>query len=62
MEEGKPAGVRCTQLSDDGRCRIFGSALRPAVCSSLRPSADMCGETAAEALSLLAGLERATRP
>ena len=43
MEGGKPAGVRCVQLSEDNRCRIFGSERRPGVCSSLRPNIEMCG-------------------
>jgi hypothetical protein len=38
---GKPAGVRCVQLSDDGLCALFGRPERPAVCSSLRPSLEM---------------------
>lgn len=59
---GKPAGVRCVQLTDGNRCRLFGSPARPAVCAALRPAPDICGSTAAEALALLAELERATAP
>ena len=62
MPQGKPAGVRCVQLDDDLRCRLFGKPERPAFCASLRPGADMCGSSAAEALALLAALERATAP
>ncbi|MFI5369187.1 MAG: YkgJ family cysteine cluster protein [Spirochaetia bacterium] len=62
MPGGKPAGVRCVQLSPDYRCLLFGKAERPAVCVQLKPSGDMCGRSAAEALALLARLERATRP
>jgi len=62
MAEGKPAGVRCAQLSDDNRCRLFGMPERPAVCVSLRPTAEMCGTSDAEALECLAFLEQATRP
>ena len=29
MPLGKPAGVRCIQLGDDARCRIFGQPERP---------------------------------
>jgi hypothetical protein len=61
MPHGKPAGVRCAQLTDDLRCAIFGHPERPAVCSSLRPTAEMCGATAREAFAMLARLERATR-
>jgi uncharacterized protein len=38
MPDGKPAGIRCVQLDDGNRCRIFGRPERPAVCSQLRPS------------------------
>jgi len=62
MAEGKPAEVRCAQLSDDNRCRLFGMPERPAVCVSLRPTAEMCGTSDAEALERLTFLEQATRP
>jgi len=62
MEGGKPAGVRCVQLSEDSRCRIFGSDQRPAVCSSLRPNTEMCGSCAEEAMQHLTELERLTNP
>ncbi|HYF79834.1 MAG TPA: YkgJ family cysteine cluster protein [Symbiobacteriaceae bacterium] len=62
MPNGKPAGVRCVQLTDDGRCRIFGQPERPEVCRSLRPSPDMCGESAADALRWLTWLEEETSP
>ena len=32
MPRGKPAGVRCVQLDDEQRCRLFGRPERPAVC------------------------------
>jgi Fe-S-cluster containining protein len=62
MPHGKPAGVRCVQLTDDNRCRLFGQPDRPEVCNRLRPMEEMCGESAEQALELLAELERATRP
>lgn len=62
MAAGKPAGVRCIQLTDDNRCRIFGSNERPAVCVSLQPAEDMCGGSATEALERLNHLEQTTRP
>lgn len=61
MPDGKPAGVRCVQLTDDLRCAIFGDPRRPAVCASLRPTAEMCGAGAREAFAFLSRLERATR-
>ena len=62
MAQGKPAGVRCVQLTDDNLCRIFGQPERPATCVALRPSAEMCGASTVEALIYLAWLEEATRP
>jgi hypothetical protein len=62
MRGGKPAGVRCVQLTADLRCALFGRPERPAVCTSLRPSTGMCGGSAAEAMGILAALEAATGP
>lgn len=60
MPQGKPAGVRCVQLDDLNRCRIFGRPERPAVCSALKPEPLMCGADAAEAMAYLTRLEQAT--
>ncbi len=62
MPNGKPAGVRCVQLSADNRCLLFGKPERPAVCVSLRPTAEMCGQDASDAMLRLTLLERATAP
>lgn len=65
MPQGKPAGVRCVQLDDALRCRIFGHPSRPAVCGQLRPSLEMCGppdDGGAHARRYLARLEQITRP
>jgi hypothetical protein len=62
MPSGKPAGVRCVQLDDDFRCRIFGRPERPACCSGLQPSAAMCGDTREHAMRWLGRLEEATQP
>ncbi|HEY0857848.1 MAG TPA: YkgJ family cysteine cluster protein [Albitalea sp.] len=59
---GKPAGVRCVQLSDDHRCLIFGHAERPAVCASLLPTPEMCGDSREQAMRWLSVLERHTAP
>lgn len=59
---GKPAGVPCPHLDARFRCRIFRSPERPRVCASLKPRADMCGRSRAEALAYLAELERLTSP
>ncbi len=57
MPGGKPAGVRCIQLDDQNRCRIFEDPARPAVCSSLKPDVEMCGEHAEHAMGWLMELE-----
>jgi hypothetical protein len=62
MPDGKPAGVRCVQLTDDNRCRLFGQPERPTVCQNLRPTPEMCGENREEALLYLAWLEHETAP
>jgi hypothetical protein len=62
MPGGKPAGVRCIQLTDDGRCALFGQSARPAVCVSLKPSLEMCGESNEQAMAWWAALETRTRP
>lgn len=62
MAGGKPAGVRCIQLSDDGLCRLFGLPERPDVCLSLKPSTEMCRHSDEQAMACLADLERCTLP
>lgn len=62
MPNGKPAGVRCVQLTVDNRCKLFGKAERPAVCMRLRPMLEMCGETTEEATRYLTLLETLTAP
>lgn len=62
MPDGKPAGVRCVQLTEDNRCAIFGRPERPEVCNRLTPMAEMCGETFEDAMQVLDALEKATVP
>lgn len=62
MPNGKPAGVPCVQLDEQLRCKIFGQPERPAVCSSLQPSPDMCGNSREDAMRLLGWLEIASSP
>ncbi|MBX6319064.1 YkgJ family cysteine cluster protein [Pigmentiphaga sp.] len=62
MPEGKPAGVRCAQLDEENRCRLFGRPERPAVCASLMPAPEMCGESREHAMRWLAWLEAQTQP
>lgn len=62
MPQGKPAGVACVQLDAAGRCRLFGRPERPAVCSTLQPSTEMCGGNRAQAMHWLTRLEHDTAP
>ncbi|MCM7513557.1 YkgJ family cysteine cluster protein [Enterobacter hormaechei] len=62
MPDGKPANTRCVQLSDSNLCMIFGSPLRPEVCSGLQPTAEMCGSTRQQAITYLLELEALTAP
>jgi uncharacterized protein len=62
MPQGKPAGVRCVQLTADHRCALYGRPERPAVCRTLRPSPEMCGDSREAALSWLAAVEVVTAP
>src|SRR2546426_850821 len=60
MPNGKPGGVRCVQLTDDDRCKLFGRPERPAVCSSFRPMPETCGVSREEAMWILGRLEKLT--
>jgi hypothetical protein len=59
---GKAAGVRCPHLTFDIRCALFGTPERPAVCTSLRPGPEMCGDSAEMAMATLIRWETLTRP
>ena len=45
---GKPVGVRCTHLDDDGLCVVYEA--RPAVCRDYRPD-EICRAIAAPTLA-----------
>ncbi|TWI61583.1 hypothetical protein IP91_04664 [Pseudoduganella lurida] len=62
MPDGKPAGVRCIQLDDANRCRIFGKPERPKFCGGLQPSGEMCGSSREQAIRWLDALEKMTAP
>ncbi len=62
LPNGKPAGIPCPHLDEDLRCRLFGQPERPAVCGSLPPSREMCGDQREQALIYLQRLEKATAP
>jgi len=61
MPTGKPAGVRCVQLDDDNRCRLFGDPRRPNVCHRFEYDAQLCSDSREQALRILAEWERATQ-
>jgi len=60
MPKGKPAGIRCIQLTEDNQCQLFGSPERPAVCSDFKAVVDVCGHDDQQALALIAMLEMLT--
>ena len=57
MPNGKPAGVRCVNLDDDLRCKIFGRPERPRICGAFQPDPLICGNSRAEAVKIMAELE-----
>lgn len=62
MPEGKPAGVRCINLTEKNACSIHGKNNYPAVCRNTSPSPEMCGDTNEHAFAYLAELEKRTAP
>jgi Fe-S-cluster containining protein len=62
MPDGKPAGVPCLHLTPELRCALFDDPRRPAVCGSLQPQREMCGDSREQALVYLGKLERLTQP
>ncbi|MBX3608919.1 MAG: YkgJ family cysteine cluster protein [Hydrogenophaga sp.] len=62
LPHGKPAGMPCPHLDEALRCRLFGRPERPAVCSGLKPSREMCGSERSHAMLWLNRLEAATAP
>lgn len=60
MPDGKPAGVRCVNLTAGNLCVLYGRPVRPAVCRSFRPSPDVCGTSSSEAMESLAAVESLT--
>jgi Fe-S-cluster containining protein len=62
LPDGKPAGVRCPHLTEEIRCALWGRPERPRVCIGLRPGPEMCGDSAAAAMTTLLGWETLTAP
>lgn len=61
MPSGKPAGVRCVQLSVHNQCEVYNHPDRPKVCEQFEASEETCGVSRTEALGLLTELEANTR-
>jgi uncharacterized protein len=57
MKKGKKAGERCSHLTDQYKCDIFNSPLRPVVCKSFKPELLICGNSREEAMQILYSLE-----
>ena len=62
MPNGKPAGVPCVQLDEQGYCKIFDAPERPLVCGRFKPSSEVCGTSRDEAYVLLRVLDISTAP
>lgn len=62
LPNGKPAGVRCLHLTDDDRCRLWGTTDYPKVCQRFQPQLWICGRDKEEALINISALERLTAP
>jgi len=61
MPDGKPAMVRCVNLSEDFRCLIFESPDRPECCAAFQAEISLCGDHRDDAMANLVWLESATR-
>jgi hypothetical protein len=57
MPNGKPAGVRCIQLTDDLLCKLIDSPVRPAVCFGFVFDPIICGNNRDEAMRIIGELE-----
>jgi len=62
MPEGKKAGLPCVNLGPGLECLVHNSPDYPKVCAGLKPSFEMCGNSAQEARDYLQNLELQTQP
>ena len=60
MPNGKPAGVRCINLTENNHCSLFGSKQRPEVCNNFKPDIEICSKGALNALRKLTFIEKVT--
>jgi hypothetical protein len=61
MPHGKPARVRCVQLTSRNECQLFGKAERPLVCRQFSATVEICGTNYETALKNLTELEVQTQ-
>lgn len=61
MPKGKPAGVKCIWLKQDGKCFLFGRPDRPAICCNFQAEEFICGTNAVEARQNIIYLEEYTK-
>ena len=61
MPEGKPAGMRCINLTSSDQCAIHSNPTYPDFCMGLKPSIEMCGDSRNDAMAYLDALEIQTR-
>lgn len=54
---GKPKGIRCLHLTEENKCNIFKSPLRPQVCGGFKAEIEFCGTCFEEAIERLSSLE-----
>jgi hypothetical protein len=62
MPNGKPAGMRCVQLTATNQCQLFGKPDRPKVCIQFNATIELCGTNFEQALKNLTDLEVNTTP
>lgn len=60
MPNGKPAGMRCINLSEGNECALYGRPERPAFCHAWPPTVELCGDSFEQAMSRIAALDRHT--
>jgi len=60
MPNGKPAGVRCANLTERNECSLFGRPERPSFCLAWTPTPELCGEGIDEAIGNITALETET--
>lgn len=60
LPNGKPAGVRCPNLTSAGTCGVWNTPVFPDICRRFQATPDFCGTSAEEAVVRIRSMERAT--